>query len=135
LIDLTINTNQLINILAIVAYVIIISIAINKYHQSLSKIKKEDARFRLQFVSKNEAQNTIKLELQRIKKLKKISYLFMLLFGFLHLIICIIINTNLLSSGITFLLFIFILIVNYWLKGSSVSSSIKNIPGQSDYHG
>ncbi len=135
MIDLTVNTNQLIIVLAIVVYVIIISIAINKHHQSLSKIKREYARLRLQHISKEEARNTINFELERIKKLKKISYILMLLFGLLHFIICIVIKTNLLFSGITFLLFIFILIVNYWLKGSSVSSFIKNIPGQSDYHG
>jgi hypothetical protein len=108
--------------------------AISKYHNHLSSIKKIEAKFKLQLISKIDGQNFIKSEFQKIKKLKIKSYLFLVIVGLVHLLSSIVISSNLLSAGIPFLIFSFILVVNYWLKGNSVSGFIKNIPGQSDYH-
>lgn len=135
MIDLSLSTNQLIIAIVIAVYIVIISIAVNKYHQHLESIKKNEAKFKLQLTPITEAKNSIKFELQQIKNLKRKSYIFIILVGFLHLLICLGMDLSLSSFYIPFLLFAFILIVNYWLKGSSVSSFIKNIPGQSDYHG
>jgi len=134
LIDLSINTNQLIIVIAIIAYITTTSILINKFHQYLSNIKMAEAKYRLQLMSETDVRIFINFELQRIKDLKKKAYILMMVIGLIHLIICLAKSSSLLSSGILFLIFIFILAVNYWLKGSSVISSIKNRPGQSDYH-
>lgn len=135
MIDLSLNTNQVIIGIVIVVYIVLISISISNYHEHLAYMKKEVAKFKLQLISKTTAQNSIQFELQQIKILKKKSYGSIAVIGFLHFLICLAIHTNLLSFGIPFVLFTFVLAINYWLKGSSVSSFIQNIPGQSDYHG
>ena len=72
-------------------------------------------------------------KMEAIKLLKRNSYFTLLLFGFTHLVIALLSNLNLLTVAIPFGLFLFILVGNYWLKGSSVASTLKTIPGVSDH--
>ncbi|MGJ8661045.1 MAG: hypothetical protein ACSHXL_03330 [Bacteroidota bacterium] len=132
--DLTLDINQQIIAIFIVGYIVFISVAISKFHGSLYKLKKINARFKLDILSKTELEECTNIELLRIKKLKKRSYFFISLLGIVHLIICLSIPLYVISSLILYVLFTFMLAVNYWLKGSNVSSFIKTIPGQSDYH-
>jgi len=135
LVDLTLNTNQIIIAAAVVLYVVVISIAINKYHRNLERIKKTQTRFKHNYIDEIMLKEILSLSRLSIKNSKSLFYVLTIIIGLSHFITCLIIDTNLLSAGIPFLLFFLVLVGNYWLKGSSVASSLKNIPGTSEYRG
>ena len=135
MIDLTLNQSHILIVVAIVAYVIVISIATNKYHSYLDSIKKQQLRLRHKRISEVELQKFVQLKQPLIKKLKTTSYGYNVVIGLMHGMICFVAEFNLLSAIIPFFIFLVVLVVNYWLKGSKVSASIRNLPGVSDYHG
>lgn len=116
-----------------VLYIILMSISMGKYHQCLSRIKKNKTRLRLQMISETDLQKSIEVERIRVKKLKTLSFMYLTLIGVSHILISVYQNSLIITAGVMFLIFVLILFVNYWLKGNDVTRSIKSKPGQSDF--
>lgn len=133
--DLALNTNQIVIAVALMVYIIVTSIAINRYHKYLTGIKQSRLRYKHKYIDETTLEETLVLTQQAIKDSKRRFYLITVIAGICHLIACLFIGSNLLSAGIPFLLFILLLAGNYWLRGSSVSSSLKNVQGTSEYRG
>lgn len=127
--DLSLNLEQTIILLAVVAYIIILSTVGNKYHQHLEVIKKQGLRLKHEIIDNKAFNEVVNPKIKEIIKLKKSSYILFSVIGISHLTICFFTNSNFLSAIIPLIIFTFILVGVYWLKGSSVTGSLKNIPG------
>lgn len=135
MIDISLNINQLILVIVILVYIVIISITISKFHNCLDELKMNDAKSKLSLLTPDMLLIHTRLIEGEIMKLKKRSSLIIMSIGFLHILLCYFLATNILFALIPFILFLFVLFGNYWLKGSQVAGFIKTRPGQSDYHG
>lgn len=128
------SNNEIAIIVTMLAYIVLISIVINKFQQNLKAINKAKLSLHHNRIDLVQLKSIVSNELASIRNLKRKSTMLIFLIGFVHLFIYWIMDLNLLSVAIPFVLFLFILHGNFWLKGSTVSSSIRNIPGVSDYH-
>jgi hypothetical protein len=135
MIDISLTTDQLILLIFVMIYIVITSVAVSKFHKFLDEHRTMEAKKKLNLLSSEKYMANSNLNKEEILKLKKRSYLVLVMAGFFHSVICLYQGTNILYSGIPFLLFLFVLFGNYWLKGSQVAGFIKTRPGQSDYHG
>lgn len=135
MIDISLTSNQFILLIVILIYIVITSIAISKFHGHLDQLKKNDSKAKLNLMTPEIRTNQAHLIEKEILKLKSRSYIIILITGFLHLIVCLFLATNLLFPLTPFVLFLFVLSGNFWLKGGQVAGFIKTRPGQSDYHG
>lgn len=128
------SNNEIAIIVTMLAYIVLVSIVINKFQQNLKAINKAKLSLHHNRIDLVQLKSIVSNVLASIRNLKRKSTMLIFLIGFVHLFIYWIMDLNLLSVVIPFVLFLFILHGNFWLKGSTVSSSIRNIPGVSDYH-
>lgn len=133
--NLELGATEIVLIIVMLAYIILISVVINRFQLMLNEIRKAKLQLKTNRISLEVFKQRVDRKMEAIRLLKRNSYFTLLLFGFTHLVIALLSNLNLLTVAIPFGLFLFILVGNYWLKGSSVASTLKTIPGVSDYHG
>lgn len=133
MIDVTLNTNQSIIAITIVLYIIVTSFAINRYHELLKDIRKLNASFKLKIIDEAQHMKSLTTASKLIKKSKFNFYSIIVGIGACHIFVCLWIHSHIFSAVVPLLIFLFILFVNYWLRGSGVSNSIKNLPGTSQY--
>lgn len=127
--DLTLDLCQTIILLAVLNYIILLSVVGNKYHKHLAYIQKLKLKCKHKRINDQTFSKELKTKTKEVVHLKKKSYLLFSITGLTHLILCIITKTNFLGALIPLLIFTFILAGIYWLKGSGVTDSLKNLPG------
>ena len=119
------DSTEIVLAIAVIAYLIILSYAASKFHKHLSNIKLAKLEVKLESMLETDAEQVIKDEVRAILKLRGNSYLLLLGLAVVHLVISLVIGSNLLVVGIPYLLSNFILFVNYWLKGSGVVGHLR----------
>lgn len=127
--DLSLDLSQTIILLAVLIYIVLLSMIGNKYHKHLAYIQKLKLKYKHKRINDQTFSNELKIKTKEVDILKKKSYLLFSITGLTHLIICIITESNFLGALIPLFIFTFILVGIYWLKGSGVTDSLKNLPG------
>lgn len=132
MIDLSLSGEHKLITVFIILYLILISIYTSKFHKSLSKIKKFSNQFKFKKITKVFYTESVHSERIKINKLKKNSYIVFITCGCFHLVLAYYFSFSIIPPLVVFILMFLILLLNYWMKGASVTGSLKNLPSTSD---
>lgn len=124
--DIAITLDELLIAIIILIYIILLFIAIGKYHNCLTKMKRDETNFKLNVISKDEFHTSIIADLLLKSKLKLQAYRSISLLGLLHLSFAIMRNSYIITSLLILLAALVLLSANYLVKASNANSYAKN---------
>lgn len=106
--------------IAILLYLILISIYTGRFQNSLSALHKLEVQLKLEIIHAYEKDEKTQLIQNYMQHHKKRSYHYFSFVALVHLTLVFLFDWNLLQFLIPTTLFLFILLGNYWLKGRGV---------------
>lgn len=134
MIDLSLPPEYSVLAFFIILYLVVISVAISKFHNYLSNLKKVDAKLKTDRITNEDHSKSISRVISQISKLKRRSYIQLSALGVIHIIVVIVFNFSVLTTFIVIAFMFTILNLTYWMKGSSVTGFLQNFPSTTDNH-
>ena len=132
--DISLTASQMVIFFIAIFYIVVLSVYSSKFHKQLNIISRGKKRFKLKRIDSKQMQAILSKHIKIIKRIKRRSYIIMGVILMLHLVLCLILQFNIIAPIILYLFFFLILLGMYWLKGSGVTSSLSNQLGTSDTH-